>query len=240
MSDDVLRLERITAGYGGAAVLRDLDLHVEKGEVVALLGSNGAGKTTTLRVVSGLIRPMSGAVIFDGKDISRVPPHLVARKGLAHVPEGRGIFFGLTVADHFRLGFGGTRLDPDEAFMYFPALRNLRNRRVGLLSGGEQQMLAVARALCSKCTLLVLDELSLGLAPVVLDNLFPVIRRFALDAGAGVVIVEQQVERALEVADRAYVLSHGVIVREDPAEVLRDDSIFLMTSYLGDRSSTVE
>jgi ABC-type branched-subunit amino acid transport system ATPase component len=145
----VLSIERLTAGYDGAPVVRELDLTVAEGEVVALLGPNGAGKTTTLKAISGLVRPLGGRIVFAGADTAKVAPELLARRGVAHVPEGRGLFFGLTVAEHFRLGHRGERLDADRAYEYFAALGELRTRRVGLLSGGEQQMLAVARAWCA-------------------------------------------------------------------------------------------
>ena len=144
MNDAVLSIEGVTAGYDQAAVIRDLDITVGRGEVVALLGANGAGKTTTLRVISGLVRPMSGRVTFAGEDLARVSPTQRARRGIVHVPEGRGIFYGLTVAEHFRLGYRARRPDEDAAYEYFPKLGELRTRRVGLLSGGEQQMLAIA------------------------------------------------------------------------------------------------
>jgi len=234
VSGALLEVDQLTAGYDGAAVLRALDLSVGAGEVVALLGSNGAGKTTTLRAISGLVRPMSGRIVFDGADLARVRPHALVHRGLAHVPEGRGIFFGLTVAEHFHLGYGGARIDPESAYTYFPRLRELHARRAGLLSGGEQQMLALARVLARRQKLLLLDELSLGLAPIVLDDLFPVIRRFASESGAGVLIVEQHVERVLGIADRGYVLSHGEKSLEGSADLLRSDPELIAASYLGE------
>ncbi len=211
MTDALLRIEGLTAGYDRAAVIRDVGLTVGQGEVVALLGANGAGKTTTLRVISGLVRPMSGNITFAGRDI--------ARAGIVHVPEGRGLFYGLTVAEHFRLGFRGERPDEDTAYEYFPKLRELRMRRVGLLSGGEQQMLAVAR----------------GLAPVIVEALLPVVHRYALDSGCGVLLVEQHIQLALEIADRGYVLSHGEIVLHERAKAMQADRELLISSYLGEQ-----
>jgi ABC-type branched-subunit amino acid transport system ATPase component len=235
VNDEVLRIEGLTAGYDRAAVIRDLDIAVGAGEVVALLGSNGAGKTTTLRVISGLVKPMSGRVFFAGEDIARVSPTQRARRGIAHVPEGRGIFYGLTVAEHFRLGYRGERPDEDAAYEYFPKLAELRTRRVGLLSGGEQQMLAIARGLARRPRLLLLDELSLGLAPVIVEGLLPVVHQYALDSGCGVLLVEQHIQLALEIADRGYVLSHGEIVLSDRAKVLQADRELLISSYLGEQ-----
>jgi branched-chain amino acid transport system ATP-binding protein len=179
---------------------------------------------------------MKGRVVFDGNDLAPVSPSARARLGIAHVPEGRGIFFGLTVAEHFRLGHRGEQLDAEIAYKYFPALSELRNRRTGLLSGGEQQMLAVARALARKPKLMLLDELSLGLAPVIVESLLPVVRAWALDNQAAVLLVEQHVQLALEIADRGYVLSHGEIVLHNKAEALRSDRQLLIASYLGEQA----
>jgi branched-chain amino acid transport system ATP-binding protein len=239
LTDRLLVLDGLTAGYDQAAVIRDLDIAVGAGEIVALLGPNGAGKTTTLRVVSGIVKPMAGRVLFAGEDLARVSPPARARLGIAHVPEGRGLFFGLTVAEHFRLHYRGERLDEDLAYEYFPKLSELQNRRTGLLSGGEQQMLAVARALARRPKLLLLDELSLGLAPVIVEGLLPVVRQFARELGCAVLVVEQHVHLALEVADRGYVLSHGQIVLHDDAERLRADRQLLIASYLGEQVQTV-
>jgi branched-chain amino acid transport system ATP-binding protein len=236
----MLAIEQLTAGYDGAAVIRGLDLTVGAGEVVSLLGANGAGKTTTLRAISGLVRPMQGRIVFAGDDLAAVSPSARARSGIAHVPEGRGIFFGLTVAEHFRLSHRGERLDERVAFEYFPLLEDMRRRRAGLLSGGEQQMLAVARALARTPRLLLLDELSLGLAPVIVERLLPVVRRYALEAGCAVLLVEQHVHLALEIADRGYVLSHGEIVLEERAEALRADKQLLVGSYLGEGAKPVD
>jgi branched-chain amino acid transport system ATP-binding protein len=235
VADAVLALERLTAGYDQAAAIRDIDLTVQAGEVVALLGANGAGKTTTLRAISGLVKPMAGSVSFEGADLARVSPRARARLGIAHVPEGRGLFFSMTVAEHFRVAYRGEQLDVALAYEYFPKLEELQGRRVGLLSGGEQQMLAVARALARRPKLLLLDELSLGLAPLIVEQLLPVVRQVAQERRCGVLLVEQHVHLALEVADRGYVLSHGEIVLRNDAEHLRANRQLLVASYLGER-----
>jgi branched-chain amino acid transport system ATP-binding protein len=226
---DVLELDRLSVGYDRAPVVRDLTLTVAPGEVVALLGANGAGKTTTLRAISGLLKPVSGVVRLAGQDLAGVSPTARARLGVAHVPPDRGIFFGLTVADHFRLD--GTEMDA--AVDHFPALLPLGGRKAGLLSGGEQQMLAIARALGRRPRLLMLDEMSLGLAPVVVDRLLPVVREFATGRGTGVLLVEQHVHLALKIADRGYILSHGELAASGRAEQLSKDRALLAASYLG-------
>jgi branched-chain amino acid transport system ATP-binding protein len=235
-----LEIDRLSAGYDGPPVVRELSLSVAPGEVVALMGANGAGKTTTLRAISGLLKPTAGSVRLDGFDLAGLSPTARARQGIVHVPQDRGIFFGLTVAEHFRLdGHGGGDRD-DVAFEHFPALWEIRDRRAGLLSGGEQQMLAIARALRRKPKLLLLDELSLGLAPIIVERLLPVVRTSAEANGTSVLLVEQHVHLALEIADRGYVLSHGELVLSDTAERLRNDSTLLAASYLGEQRARIE
>jgi ABC-type branched-subunit amino acid transport system ATPase component len=235
MNAPVLQIEQLTTGYDGAPVVRDLNLTVGAGEVVALLGANGAGKTTTLRTVSGLLNAISGSIRVSGQELTDLSASARARLGIAHVPEGRGLFFGLTVAEHLRLGYRHEHLDESVAYHHFPALTGLRDRQAGLLSGGEQQMLAVGRALARRPSLLLLDELSLGLAPVIVEKLLPIIRSYATESGCAVMLVEQHVAMALNVADRGYVLAHGTVSAHDTAERLRADPSLIVASYLGER-----
>jgi branched-chain amino acid transport system ATP-binding protein len=231
-----LELENLIVGYGGAPVVRGLTMTVEPGEVVALLGANGAGKTTTLRAISGLVKPTQGSIRLAGEEIGRLAANHRHRVGrVAHVPEGRGIFAGLTVAEHLRLGRHGERLQDDLVYSYFPALVKLKARRAGLLSGGEQQMLAIGRALARSPQLLLLDELSLGLAPIIVEKLLPVIQAYARESSCGVLLVEQHISLALEIADRGYVLARGEVTLEGRAEQLRRDQERMTATYLGER-----
>ena len=231
----VLELDGLSAGYGQVPVVRNLDLTVSAGEVVALLGPNGAGKTTTLLSVSGLLKPMGGDIRFLGASVVGRAPQRLAREGMAHVPDDRGLFPGLTVSDHLDLGAGrrrrsGTR---SQVLGWFPLLEPLLDRRSGLLSGGEQQMLALAQALLREPRLLMVDEMSLGLAPIVVESLLPIVRTIAEESGCGVLLVEQHAPMALQVADRAVVLNHGDVVVEGSADDLRRDWDTLLASYLG-------
>ncbi len=235
-----LVLKELSAGYRGVPVVRELNLEVRPGEVVALLGPNGAGKTTTLETIAGLNRPISGTVDLSGQTISGVPAHLLARRGLALVPEGRALFPGLTVREHLRLAAGRGRRagsHEDELLEMLPELRKCLGRKAGLLSGGEQQMLAIGRALVTRPRLLLVDEMSLGLAPVIVERLIPILRRAADELGASVLFVEQHVALALEISDRAYVLAHGRIRIEGPAAELRERRELLAASYLGEAAA---
>jgi len=225
--DAVIEARKLSAGYGRLAAVRDLDLHVRPGEIVGLLGANGAGKTTTILALSGELAPMSGEVRFGG-DASRRSLATRARQGLALVTEEKSVFMRLTTAENLRLGRGGV----DRALEIFPQLREHLNRRAGLLSGGQQQILTLARALAADPRILLADELSLGLAPIVVQQLFEVIRRAADERGVGVLLVEQHVRSALEVADRLYILQRGRCVLQGPAHELRESLDEIERSYL--------
>ena len=238
MSDRLIDIDKLHAGYGGIAVLRDLDLYVDAGEVVALLGPNGAGKTTTLLTISGLLHPIAGRVTVLGEDVDGSKPHLIPRRGLAHVAEDRSLFFDLTVDENIRLGLTGDKSlrkhAHERAMELLPALKPLGGRLAGLLSGGEQQMLAIARALVSDPKCLLVDEMSLGLAPIIVEQLLPIVRDIADQTGCGVLVVEQHVHMALEVADRGYVLNHGEVMMQGGAVELAANRALLEASYLGD------
>jgi branched-chain amino acid transport system ATP-binding protein len=231
----MLETEKLTAGYGGAAVLHDVDLCVEAGTITAVLGANGAGKTTLLRTVSGLVRRTGGRILFDGNDISGVPVERLVRRGMAHVPEGRGVIGELTVDENLRLGGLWKNQPHQEAYELFPALAERRRHLGHQLSGGERQMLALGRALVAAPKLLLLDEPSLGLAPKVVTQIMALLGRLRDDRGLTVLLVEQNVRSALSVADRGVIMSLGRIVTEAPAEALRDagDLDDLRHAYLG-------
>ncbi len=250
-SGHALAVRDLFAGYRGVPVVRELSLEVRPGEVVALLGPNGAGKTTTLETIAGLHRPISGTVELSGENIGGKPAYVLARRSLALVPEGRALFPGLTVREHLRLAGGrgsahsrahfrahSQRAGHEEELLeMLPELRKCLGRKAGLLSGGEQQMLAVGRALVTRPRLLLVDEMSLGLAPVIVERLLPILRRAADELGSSVLFVEQHVALALEISDRAYVLTHGRIRLEGPAAELRERRDLLAASYLGETAA---
>jgi branched-chain amino acid transport system ATP-binding protein len=233
-----LRLESVDVYYGEIQALRGISLHVDPGEMVALVGANGAGKTTTLRAISGMVAPRAGRILFDGQAIGGLPAHQVVRHGITHLPEGRELFPSLTVQENLRMGYWPRRTDRggyDEALSavldLFPRLRERASQASGTLSGGEQQMLGVARALMSGPRLLIVDELSLGLAPLVVSQLFEAL--VAVNArGTAILLVEQFVHMALQNTHRAYVLAKGSVVAEGASRQLLDDPA-LVESYLG-------
>ena len=228
----MLELRNISAGYGTGRVLEHVNLTVPDGAVVALLGPNGAGKTTLLKVMSGLLRPTSGCVLLDGVDVTGASPFELARAGICHVPEGRGIFPTLSVADNLRLQAPRSvdRRAVELAAAVFPRLEQRRNQLAGTMSGGEQQMLALSRAYVAEPATVLLDEVSMGLAPLVVDEIFSYLRRLASE-GISLLVVEQYVARALELADYVYILNRGRIrFAGEPAEV-GDQTV--LESYLG-------
>jgi branched-chain amino acid transport system ATP-binding protein len=233
MAERLLDITDLHTGYNGVAVVRDLNLHVDAGEIVALLGPNGAGKTTTLLTTSGLNPITSGDIKVFGRSVKGRRPFMIARDGLAHVPEDRSLFFQLTTHENLLLGSAKGSVDIDQALEYFPALVEIQNRRAGLLSGGQQQMLAMARALTSSPRLLMVDEMSLGLAPIIVENLLAILRKIVDDTGAGVLLVEQHVHLALSIANRGYVLTHGELVMQGTADELNANQQLLQSSYMG-------
>ena len=233
--DRLLSAQRLSAGYGATAVLQDVDLTLDSGELVAVLGANGAGKSTLMRALSGLLRSSGGSVLFAGKEVSGFAAHRVAREGLVLVPEGRQVFPELSVLDNVRLGaYSRTDLEPGEVeamIERFPSIARRKHNRAGLLSGGEQQMLAIARGLIAKPKILLLDEPSLGLAPALINELFRVLSDLR-DQGMTILLVDQMAALALAVADRGYVMESGMIVHAGSADVLRNDPA-LERAYLG-------
>ncbi|WP_243710800.1 ABC transporter ATP-binding protein [Actinomadura sp. KC216] len=234
---ELLRIAGLRAGYGRVTGVADVSVEVRRGELVAVLGPNGAGKSTVLRAVSGMIRPWSGEVVLDGRDVTGLRSDLLVRAGMVHVPEGRRALPRLTVEENLRVGAftrrdrAEVRASLDEVFDRFPRLKDRRAQKAGTLSGGEQQMLVIGRALMAKPKLLLLDEPSLGLSPLLVREVFAMIRTLAAD-GQTVLLVEQNVAQGLAVADRGYVLTAGRVTASGPAAELAEDPS-LLRGYLG-------
>jgi branched-chain amino acid transport system ATP-binding protein len=233
----MLEVHNLRAFYGQNEVLHGIDFDLEEGSIVALLGANGAGKTTTLRALSGNVRAM-GEILFDGNPISGRATEDIVRLGIAHVPEGRGTFVRMTVEENLQLGAMTRRdraqiaRDADEVYAHFPRLKERRRQQAGTLSGGEQQMLAVGRALMLRPRVMLLDEPSFGLAPLVVEELFAILSRLNRELGVGMLIVEQNAELALDLAEHAYLLETGRIVMTGPSsEIRRDEAV--QRAYLG-------
>ncbi len=237
MTAPLLTTDGVSATYGDFQALFDITLQVHPGEIVTLIGANGAGKTTTLRVISGLVRPKSGTVCFLGEDISKIPPDEIVERGVSHVPEGRQLFPHMSVEENLALGAYIGRARPklketmDEQFDFFPRLKERRKQLAGTLSGGEQQMVAIARALMAQPKLLLLDEPSLGLAPKVVEEVFEKIQQVG-KSGVTVLLVEQNVVDGLSISDRGYVVENGVITLQGKAkELLANEQV--RAAYLG-------
>jgi branched-chain amino acid transport system ATP-binding protein len=237
MTDALLQVEQLEAGYGEVQVLWGLSLAAKRGHLTAIVGANGAGKTTTLRAVAGTITPWRGRVIFEGEDVTRVPTHVKAERGFALVPEGRQLFTAMTVAENLELGAFSKRAAHkyadrlDQVFTLFPRLAERRRQIAGTLSGGEQQMVAIARGLMSDPDILIIDELSLGLAPVVVYQLFKTLKKLK-EAGLTILLIEQNVHLALAVSDYAYVVAEGRLFTEgEPAKLAAMPEI--RRAYLG-------
>ncbi len=233
----LLEAKDLRAFYGPIQALHGIDFEIESGGITTILGANGAGKTTTLRSICGLIR-RTGTISFDGQPIGRKQTEEIVRLGVGHVPEGRGTFTTLSVEENLRLGAytrrdrGGVGEDFDRVFGYFPVLAERRDQQAGTLSGGEQQMLAIARALMLRPRLLVLDEPSFGLAPMIVESIFGIMREINESENVSMLLVEQNASLALELADHAYLLETGQVVTSGPAEMLRKDEA-IRRSYLG-------
>lgn len=234
----MLEIKDIEVYYGMIQAIKGISFEVNEGEVIALIGANGAGKTTILHTITGLLSPKKGSVIFEGKDITKIPAHKIVSLGIAHVPEGRRVFAELTVYENLKMG-AYTRKDKEEiaktlemVYQRFPRLKERKNQLAGTLSGGEQQMLAMGRALMSHPKIIVMDEPSMGLSPILVNEIFDIIQEVSA-GGTTVLLVEQNAKKALSIADRAYVLETGNIVLEGEAEkLMNDDSI--KKAYLGE------
>ncbi|GHU47136.1 ABC transporter ATP-binding protein [Spirochaetia bacterium] len=235
MNEPLLKVSNLTVHYGAIQALRGISFEVANGEIITLIGSNGAGKTTTLHALSNIIKKTAGTVYFDGNNISAMPPERIVAAGLIQVPEGRRIFANLSVKDNLEMGayLRKDKLTVDMEMVYglFPRLKERRTQAAGTLSGGEQQMLAMGRALMSKPRLLLLDEPSMGLAPILVDEIFSIIRRIS-EAGTTILLVEQNAFKALGLAARGYIMETGQVLKSGPAkDLIKDDAV--KTAYLG-------
>jgi branched-chain amino acid transport system ATP-binding protein len=234
----LLSLQQLQVSYGGIRAVKGIDLEVQPGELVCLIGANGAGKTTTLKAITGLVRPGAGRIVYDGEEISGRRVHEIARRGLAMVPEGRGVFAQLTIQENLSMGAyarndrAAVQADVERVFGLFPRLKERRTQTAGTLSGGEQQMLAMARALMSRPKLLLLDEPSMGLAPLMVERIFEVVRTIAAE-GVTLLLVEQNARLALEASHRGYVLDGGLVTISGEARALLGDPR-VREAYLGE------
>jgi branched-chain amino acid transport system ATP-binding protein len=231
----MLEVESLSAGYGKVSVVRDVNLTVAEGEIVTLLGANGAGKTTTLRAITGALRPFAGRITVKSEVPRSLKLHRLRALGVSYIPQDRCLFSDLTLGENLRLVRGGMPFP--ELLKWFPQLEALASRRAGLLSGGEQQMLTLARALACRPRILLIDEMSTGLAPIIVERLTGLLRRLADEEGIGVLLVEQHVDLALRVSDRGYVLRHGEMVAEGPAADLLRNREALEANYFGEVAS---
>ena len=238
MSDVLLQVDDVRVAYGGIAAVKGVGLEVRAGELVSLIGSNGAGKTTTMKAITGLLPLQGGRIRFDGRDLRGQGPWDLVRQGLAMVPEGRGVFTRMTIAENLLMGAytrddgAGIDADIERVFGLFPRLKERRSQLAGTLSGGEQQMLAMGRALMSRPRMLLLDEPSMGLSPLMVDKIFEVVRDVSAQ-GVTILLVEQNASRALHMADRAYVMDSGLITLHGPAQDLLHDPK-VRAAYLGE------
>jgi branched-chain amino acid transport system ATP-binding protein len=232
----VIRCRGVDAGYQGVPVVRGLDLSVDRGEILAVLGPNGAGKTTMLLTLAGFLAPIGGVVEVEGRSVKGGSPRRMNRAGVVLVPDSRALFTSLTTLENLRLAARSGATTVDQTLDLFPALRRRLEVRTGMLSGGEQQMLAIARALVQGPRALLIDEMSMGLAPVIVESLMPLVRQVATETGAAVVLVEQHVRLALDIADSALVLVHGEVALRGSAAEVGADAARLEAAYLGNRS----
>jgi branched-chain amino acid transport system ATP-binding protein len=239
-AEALLTVRDLHVSYGTVSAVKGINIEIGRGEVVALVGANGAGKSTTLRTISGLTRPRAGSIRFAGERIDRLPPARIVRLGIAHSPEGRRVFGSLTVAENLRLGAAaradqaGAAADRERMYALFPILKERMHQQAGTLSGGEQQMLALARAMMAKPMLLLLDEPSLGIAPIVVQQIFRTLAGLK-ETGVAMLLVEQNISLALALADRAYVLRTGEVALSGPAGQLSEDYDKVAAAYLGAR-----